>query len=54
LSDDRIERLVRSAGFRIEMFGSAEDFLERGDVDRTRCTMRPLLIHVVNAALEGT
>jgi len=36
LSDDRSsERLVRSAGFRIEIFGSAEDFLERCDVDRT-------------------
>ena len=49
-----IERLVRSAGFSVETFGSAEDFLERGDLDRTGCTMRPLLILVVNAVLKGT
>ena len=35
LSDRSSERLVRLAGFRIEIFGSAEDFLERGDLDRT-------------------
>ena len=29
-----IGRLVRSAGFRVETFGSAEDLLERGDLDR--------------------
>ena len=34
-----IERLVRSAGFTVEAFGSAEDFLERGDMDRTACAI---------------
>jgi len=34
-----IERLVRSAGFRVEVFGSAEEFLERGDMDRTACAI---------------
>ena len=37
-----IERLVRSAGFRVEAFGSAEDFLERGDLDWTACTILDL------------
>ena len=31
-----VERLVRSAGFSVETFGSAEDFLERGNLDRDR------------------
>jgi FixJ family two-component response regulator len=34
-----IERLVRSAGFRVEAFGSAEDFLRQGDLDRTACAI---------------
>jgi FixJ family two-component response regulator len=34
-----IERLVRSVGFRVEVFGSAEEFLERGDMDRTACAI---------------
>ena len=34
-----IERLVRSAGFTVQAFGSAEDFLERGDLDRTACAI---------------
>jgi FixJ family two-component response regulator len=34
-----VERLVGSAGFRVETFGSAEDFLERGDLDRTACAI---------------
>ena len=34
-----IERLVRSAGFSVRTFGSAEDFLERGDLDRTACAI---------------
>ena len=34
-----IERLVRSAGFRVETFGSAEDFLERGNLDDTACAI---------------
>ena len=34
-----VERLVRSAGFRVETFGSAEDFLERGDPEQTACAI---------------
>ena len=34
-----LERLVRSAGFTVEAFGSAEDFLERGDLDRIACAI---------------
>ena len=34
-----LKRLVRSAGFRVEEFGSAEDFLEHGDLDRTACAI---------------
>ena len=34
-----LERLIRSAGFTVEAFGSAEDFLERGDLDRTACAI---------------
>jgi FixJ family two-component response regulator len=37
-----LERLVRSAGFTVEGFGSAEDFLERGDLDRTACAILDL------------
>ena len=34
-----IERLVRSAGFSVATFGSAEDFLEHADLDRTACVI---------------
>ena len=34
-----VERLIRSAGFRVETFGSAEDFMERGNLDRTACAI---------------
>ena len=34
-----VERLVRTAGFRVETFGSAEDFLESSDLDRTACVI---------------
>ena len=34
-----IERLVGSAGFSVETFGSAEDFLEHGDLDATACAI---------------
>ena len=34
-----IERLVRSAGYSVETFGSAEDFLERGDLNGTACAI---------------
>ena len=34
-----VERLVRSAGFDAEPFGSAEDFLDRGDLVGTACAI---------------
>lgn len=34
-----VERVVRSAGFRVEAFGSAEDLLERGDLNHTACAI---------------
>jgi FixJ family two-component response regulator len=34
-----IERLVGSAGFSVEAFGSAEDFLERGKLDVIACAI---------------
>ena len=43
-----IERLVRSAGFRAETFGSAEDFLERGDLDRTACAILDMKLPGMN------
>jgi FixJ family two-component response regulator len=43
-----IERLVRSAGFRVETFGSAEDFLERGDLDRTACAILDMKLPGLN------
>jgi len=43
-----VERLVRSAGFRIETFGSAEDFLERGDLDRISCAILDLTLPGMN------
>jgi FixJ family two-component response regulator len=43
-----IERLVRADGFRVEAFGSAEDFLERGDLDRTACTILDLKLPGMN------
>ena len=43
-----IERLVRSAGFRVEVFGSAEEFLERGDMDRTACAILDMKLPGMN------
>ena len=43
-----IERLVRSAGFRVEAFASAEDFLERGDLDRTACAILDMKLPGMN------
>ena len=43
-----IERLVRSAGFTVEAFGSAEDFLERGDMDRTACAILDMKLPGMN------
>jgi two-component system, LuxR family, response regulator FixJ len=34
-----VERLVRSAGFQVDSFGSAEDFLDHGNLDRTACAI---------------
>jgi FixJ family two-component response regulator len=43
-----IERLVRSAGFRVATFGSAEDFLECGDLDGTACAVLDMKLPVMN------
>jgi len=34
-----IARLVRASGWRVETFGSAEDYLARGDLDGTSCAI---------------
>ena len=34
-----VERLIESAGFSAETFGSAEDFLEHGHLDATACAI---------------
>jgi FixJ family two-component response regulator len=34
-----LERFVRSAGFRVEAYGSGEDFLANGNVDGTACAI---------------
>jgi two-component system response regulator FixJ len=34
-----LERLIGSAGFSVETFGSAEEFLERGNRDTTACAI---------------
>jgi FixJ family two-component response regulator len=43
-----IERLVRSVAFRVETFGSAEDFLERGDLDGTACVILDMTLPGMN------
>ena len=43
-----LERLVRSAGFTVETFGSAEDFLERGNLDRTACAILDMKLPGMN------
>ena len=43
-----IERLVRSAGFSVATFGSAEDFLERADLDRTACAILDMKLPGMN------
>ena len=43
-----IERLVRSAGFTVEAFGSAEDFLERGDLDQIACAILDIRLPGMN------
>jgi len=34
-----IERLLHTAGFKVETFASAEEFLEHGSLDRTACAI---------------
>ena len=43
-----IERLVDSAGFRVEAFASAEEFLERGSLDRTACAILDMKLPGMN------
>ena len=43
-----VERLIRSAGFRVETFGSAEDFLEHGNLDRTACAVLDMKLPGMN------
>ena len=43
-----IERLVGSAGFRVEAFASAEEFLERGNLDRTACAILDMKLPGMN------
>jgi FixJ family two-component response regulator len=43
-----VERLVRSAGFSVETFGSAEDFLERGNLERTACAILDMKLPGMN------
>src|SRR5262245_60043492 len=45
-----VERLVRSAGFRVEAFGSAEDFLERGNLDVTACAILDMKLPGMNGS----
>ena len=43
-----VDRLVRSAGFNVETFGAAEDFLERGNLDRTACAILDMKLPGIN------
>ena len=43
-----IERLVRAAGFRVETFGSAEDFLDSADLDQTACAILDMKLPGMN------
>src|SRR5215510_12707049 len=43
-----IERLVRSAGFNVAAFGSAEDFLDSADLDRARCAILDMRLQGMN------
>jgi FixJ family two-component response regulator len=43
-----VERLVRSAGFRVEAFGSAEEFLECGASSGTACLVLDLTLPGMN------
>ena len=43
-----VERLIGSAGFSVETFGSAEDFLEHGNLDATACAILDMRLPGLN------
>ena len=43
-----IERLVRSAGFNVATFASAEDFLDSADLDRAMCAILDMRLPGIN------
>jgi len=43
-----VERLIGAAGFGVETFGSAEDFLERGNLDATVCAILDMRLPGLN------
>jgi FixJ family two-component response regulator len=43
-----VERLIGSAGFSVETFGSAEDFLEHGNMDATACVILDMRLPGLN------
>jgi FixJ family two-component response regulator len=43
-----VERLIGSAGFRVDTFSSAEDFLERGNLDATACAILDMRLPGLN------
>src|SRR5262245_39933817 len=44
-----VARLVGLAGFRVETFGSAEEFLERGNLEATACAILDMKLLGMNA-----
>ena len=49
LTRESLPELLKVLGFTVGVFGSAEEFLESGDVDRTRC----LILDVTMPGLSG-
>lgn len=43
-----VERLVRSAGFNVATFASAEDFLDSADLDRATCAILDMRLPGMN------
>src|SRR6266478_1561725 len=43
-----LQRLIRSAGFTVEMFASAEEFLNSDHLGATRCLILDVLMHGMN------
>lgn len=43
-----VERLIGSAGFSVETFGSAEDFLEHGNLEATACAILDMRLPGLN------